>query len=102
MYYVSGVAARASKINSWVRDRRPIDGFDSSAIEDKPEQKDLKRCSDTHEMRMDVYLPHTTTLQVGGQTCSNSWHQGQQQAGKLLVQRLTATAPILGVRPPYY
>ena len=42
LYSVSGVAAGASKINSWVRDGRPIDQVNCLAIEDKLEYRSIE------------------------------------------------------------
>lgn len=65
LYSVSGVAAGASKINSWAKDGRPIDQVNCLAIEDKLKYRSVKICFDTQPMGGDC-LP-SSLLQVGGQ-----------------------------------
>ena len=47
LYSVSGVAAGASKINSWAKDGRPIDQVNCLAIEDKLKYRSARICFDT-------------------------------------------------------
>ncbi len=65
LYFVSGVAAGASKINSWVRGGRPIDQVNCLAIEDKLKYRNVKICFDTHPWVVIVYLLHS--CRFGGQ-----------------------------------
>lgn len=50
LYSVSGVAAGASKINSWAKDGRPIDQVNRLAIEDELKYRSVKICFDTQAM----------------------------------------------------